>query len=547
MAMKNIFATVQSNLWIIQMLVAMGIPLLSSAQNNVQIVFEASKNKSLSISSIVRNGVAYAPVDELSKALGLRLQVHSDQRKTNLQFATKTVTMTASNPFLLVHERASGTIADVYQMPQETIHTSNGFFTPLHAFSDFLSLQNLFSISFDQKKMTLTVGKKKESDATVSNPIASSNKSALRAVVHTISHLTVEARRNGLLLRIHCTKNLRQFESSLPKPNQLLVDIHDATVDSAELAQTPSASEITQLRVAQRPHSVRLAFTLQSEYESCDITKDAQTNDLLIALYQSASVDSIYAAEMQAKKKTIDQKRTKWKLDAIIIDAGHGGKDPGTIGVTGIKEKNIALGIALKLGKLIETNMKNVRVIYTRKNDTFIELDRRGQIANEEQGKLFVSIHCNATPQKPSNAHGFEVYLLRPGRTEEAIHIAEVENSVIKLEKDYEKRYAKLTNENFILINMAQSSYMKYSERVAELLHRQVVADNTMKSLGVKQAGFLVLVGASMPGVLIETGFLSNAKEEKRLASQEGQQRIAENFFKAIEKYSREYDRSIDE
>ncbi len=113
--------------------------------------------------------------------------------------------------------------------------------------------------------------------------------------------------------------------------------------------------------------------------------------------------------------------------------------------------------------------MKDVKVVYTRKTDKFVELYKRGQIANENDGKLFISIHCNSTPKKPTNASGFEVYLLRPGRTKEAISIAERENSVIQYE-DNPGRYKALTDENFILVSMAQSSYMKYSEKFSDII-----------------------------------------------------------------------------
>ncbi|NOY06695.1 MAG: N-acetylmuramoyl-L-alanine amidase, partial [Chlorobi bacterium] len=277
--------------------------------------------------------------------------------------------------------------------------------------------------------------------------------------------------------------------------------------------------------------------------KSSGLSRDVRSNDLLLALYTPAEVQKIYAEEKQQRENAAD--RSRWKLDCIVIDPGHGGKDPGAIGVSGVKEKNVALGIALKLGKLIKKNMPGVRVVFTRKDDRFIELDKRGQIANKNMGKLFISIHCNTMPKKPSPVRGFESYLLRPGRTDEAIRIAEFENSVIKLEKDYQKRYAKLTPENFILVNMAQSAYMHFSEQFAELLHKEIKENGPLTSRGVKQAGLFVLVGASMPGILIESGFLSNPEEEKFLASNRGQQEIANRLFAAIKKYAKGYSKDL--
>jgi N-acetylmuramoyl-L-alanine amidase len=243
----------------------------------------------------------------------------------------------------------------------------------------------------------------------------------------------------------------------------------------------------------------------------------------------------------------LDTEREKWKLDVIVLDAGHGGYDPGTIGVTGVKEKTVALGIVLKLGALITRNLKGVNVVYTRKDDHFVELDRRGKIANEAGGKLFISVHCNSLPRKPSRTRGFEVYLLRPGRSEEAIAIAERENSVIEMEPGYEEKYQQLTEENFILVAMAQSAHVKASEVFADLAQKEIESRTGIPNRGVKQAGFYVLVGAAMPNVLVESAYLSNREDERFLKSESGQQKIAESLFRAVRQYKEEYEKLLQE
>ncbi|TAE31916.1 MAG: N-acetylmuramoyl-L-alanine amidase [Candidatus Kapaibacterium sp.] len=236
--------------------------------------------------------------------------------------------------------------------------------------------------------------------------------------------------------------------------------------------------------------------------------------------------------------------KKKWALDVIVLDAGHGGKDAGTIGVAKTKEKDVALAVVKKLGVLLKKELPGTKVVYTRTDDTFVELDRRGQIANENGGKLFVSIHCNATPKKPSPANGFEIYILRPGRNEDAVRIAEVENSVIKLEDD-PKRYKPLTDEQFIVVSMAQSSFVKYSDMAAAMITAEVKKMRELGVRGVNQAGFLVLVGASMPNMLIETGFLSNKKEEKFLKSAAGQNKLALAICRAIKAFRVRYEAQI--
>ncbi len=480
-------------------------------------------------------GVPFGAIDQLGALLGFPVRSDDARGKIGLTLPACRLWFTAQNSFVTIADAKSGSLQSVYHLPQEVRRAAGGWYVPLPALAQLLTGLWERPATWDAERALLRLP----------DPAAPPAETGAEGAAYDITACSVESRRNGTLIRLRCRRDLKNFESTLTSNGELLVSIPGATADAAELSQTPSGGEIERVSVERKNRNLLLRFALGGVVESSDITKDPATHDLLVSLYRPANVDSIYAAEMQSRKKKVDQKKARWKLDTIILDAGHGGKDPGTIGVSGVKEKNIALGIALKLGKLIQSSMKGVRVVYTRANDTFIELYRRGQIANEEAGKLFISIHCNATPQKPSNARGFEVYLLRPGRTDEAIRVAELENSVITMEKDYEKRYAKLTNENFILINMAQSSYMKYSERFAELLQTGVKEKGEMKNNGVKQAGFYVLVGASMPSVLIETGYLSNARDEKMLASAAGQQRLAELIFRAIQKYSEEYDRTL--
>lgn len=245
-------------------------------------------------------------------------------------------------------------------------------------------------------------------------------------------------------------------------------------------------------------------------------------------------------AGVRSKNSLLD----KWAFNTIVLDAGHGGKDAGAIGCSGTKEKTVNLGIVLRLGKMIEKEFRDVRVVYTRDSDYFVELYKRGKIANEHRGKLFISFHCNSTPQKPTRSNGFEVYLLRPGRTKEAIRIAEFENSVIRYEKDKD-RYSGINDESFILTSMAHSSYMRYSEVFADFLTKDLGIDSPIPARGVKQAGFYVLVGASMPSVLVETGFLSNPDNEKYLASAKGQTEIAEKTLEAIRTYRDYYQKMI--
>ncbi len=231
---------------------------------------------------------------------------------------------------------------------------------------------------------------------------------------------------------------------------------------------------------------------------------------------------------------------TRWELDVIVIDPGHGGHDHGAISLNGHAEKDITLRIALKLRQILERTLPGVRVVLTRQDDTFVPLYRRGQLANEHRGKLFLSLHCNAAPTKPHPARGIETYVLRPGRSPEAIQVAERENAVIRLEAD-PSRYEGLLDEQRILATLAQSAFMRLSDRLAALVQRELVATTGLPDRGIGQAGFYVLMGASMPAVLVELGFLSNPEDERFLTSSAGQWRIARALARAISQYAAEY------
>ncbi|MFN5176948.1 MAG: N-acetylmuramoyl-L-alanine amidase [Ignavibacteria bacterium] len=229
-----------------------------------------------------------------------------------------------------------------------------------------------------------------------------------------------------------------------------------------------------------------------------------------------------------------------WDLDVIVLDPGHGGEDAGAISINGYKEKDIALSISKKVKELLKKELPSTKVVMTRDDDTFVELYRRGQIANKQKGKLFISIHCNSMPSKPHPANGCESYILRPGRNSEAVRVAEKENSSIRLEKE-QINYDDMSEEKLIISTMAQSAFVKFSEKFSAMLQKEVSNKTGLFNRGVNQAGFLVLVGASMPNVLFETGFLSNVNDEKILITEKGQQSMAEGIARAVKRYANEY------
>ncbi len=229
-----------------------------------------------------------------------------------------------------------------------------------------------------------------------------------------------------------------------------------------------------------------------------------------------------------------------FRLRTLVIDAGHGGRDPGAVGPNRTREKDITLAVALKLGEYVNEHLPDVNVVYTRKDDTFIELQERGRIANRARGDLFVSIHTNSSTNR--QPFGTEVYFLGVARTQEALEVMKRENSVISLE-DPRTRTRELTNEELILYELTNIGYMSTSQRLAEKLDRQFADRAGRRSRGVKQAGFLVLYHASMPAILVELGFISNVQEERYMASEQGQAILASAIFRAIRDYKESLER----
>jgi len=226
----------------------------------------------------------------------------------------------------------------------------------------------------------------------------------------------------------------------------------------------------------------------------------------------------------------------------LVLDAGHGGHDPGAIGNFS-REKDINLNIALKVGRLIQNNNDDVKVIYTRKTDVFIPLNQRTEIANNANADLFISIHTNAAPTKV--AKGTETFSLGLSRSSANLEVAKRENSVILMEDDYKQRYAGFnpnSSESYIMFEFIQDKHMEQSVSMASLIQKQYRSYSGRPDRGVHQDIFLVLKTSAMPSVLTEVGFISNPEEEQYLNSEEGSDALAKSIFNAFQQYKLKHD-----
>lgn len=225
------------------------------------------------------------------------------------------------------------------------------------------------------------------------------------------------------------------------------------------------------------------------------------------------------------------------KVNTIVLDAGHGGHDTGALGRHS-REKDITLAIVLKLRDYIHQNLGDVKVILTRDKDEFIELYRRAQIANSNKADLFISVHCNANPS--TAPYGSETFVMGLHKSTANLAVAKAENAAILLEDDYVEQYDGFdpnSPEGTIFFSMMQNAFLDNSLDLAGKIQKQFSEKLSLYNRGVKQAGFLVLYKTAMPGVLVETGFISNAREEKLLMSAKGQDQLAQAIFKALAEY----------
>lgn len=485
-------------------------------QSNEIIIVDGTKTTKAP--AFIREGTYYLSLKDFADKFQINYFYNQSAKKIELKNDNYLLKVSSRNPFVIITDRKNNS-QTVYQLATSTYYIADKIFIPLTYSTEVLQKFLGTNIKYESpNKMIIQKG-------FVQTEVAD-EKSEQR---YDVTGLEIDEKANGTLIRLKSNKRIPSYASSF-KDGVLTLIFRKVNADLEKTSFDGTGGVVKKIQSRNVGADLELKIFVAPEYTTNEVINVEKSNDILITIHNKLFV-----------KKDKQPKKEKWEFDVIVIDPGHGGKDAGAIGVNGVKEKDVNLGIALELGKLIQKEMKDVKVVFTRKDDTFVDLYKRGKIANEHDGKLFISIHCNSTPKKPTDANGFEVYLLRPGRTKEAIAIAEFENSVIQYEEN-PQRYQKLTDENFILVSMAQAAYMRYSEKFAEFLHNEFSRHPKLQSRGVKQAGFYVLVGASMPNVLIESGFLSNPADAKYLSTKTGQKEFAAYIFEAIKKYRDHYE-----
>lgn len=450
----------------------------------------------------------YISLNDVSRILAKRKPyVNKDRRKMVLYIGDHRIKISSQTSFILVDDQ-------VFQIPFPAVWSGDDIYLPAEPFFLILRKTTMPGITYDSRREILDVDLKE----------------------FNILSVDISEKANGTFLRIKTRERFPDgtISSFAHENGWFYLTVAGGIADTSEIRRSDTRGVIRQVMADQLGETAQLAFMLRTKVESHEVYQSSDPSEIVVSL----------RTPLSKSVSRIKEVRDRWKLDTVVLDAGHGGKDPGTIGRKGTREKDIALDIVKRVGMLLERNTK-VKVIYTRDEDVFIPLWKRTKMANESNGKIFVSIHLNSNPNR--SIRGFETYLLRPGKTEDAIEVAARENAVIKLEDKSSDQYKELTGENLIMATMAQSMFMKESEDLAAIIQEEIDKKVKSRNRGVKQAGFHILVGASMPNVLIEAGFLTNSAEEKELRKPAYRKQLAEAIYKAIVKFRSSRERVLAE
>ena len=468
-------------------------------------VFNRSNGTESDIETLSGVSPLYLSIKDLAKSFSSKIYENEERKKLVIYIYGHKIKISGNSSFIIIDDVA-------YQMSQHAKVILKDLYVPAEGFISILKTTILPGINFDYKKELLDID----------------------VIKFNISGVHIDTKSNGTIIKLETKKSFsnRNISSFINKHGWLYLTVAGATVDTFTINTALTRGVVRQVESDQIGKTAQVAFKLGGEVLSHEWYQSLDPSEIVITL----------RTPLGKVTEHIDDVKKRWRLDTVVLDAGHGGKDPGAIGKYGVQEKDVVLDITKRTGRLLEKS--GIKVFYTRDEDVFVPLLERTKMANESNGKLFVSIHANAN--KNRKIQGFETFLLRPGKSEDAIEVASRENSVIKLE-EFTDKYADLTGEALIMATMAQSMFMKESEDLASIIQMELDKRLNTPNRGVKQAGFYVLIGASMPNVLVEVGFLSNPSEEKKLKQSNHKQRIAESIYEAIKQFKLSRERLIAE
>ncbi|MCK5146511.1 N-acetylmuramoyl-L-alanine amidase [bacterium] len=475
-----------------------------SAQIRVML---ADEHRIEQLDGFVQAGVLYASASGLADLLKLRTYFNESNQKLVLYTGAHSIKLTADNPFIQIDDK-------LYQMPLAVQQKYQTVYVPLLLFLKLTSGYFPGEISFDSQSEELH----------------------LRRNFFNVTGIDVESRSNGHIIRLSTGKKFdkKDVEVALNR-DWLNVTFIGGTVDTLALKSNARRGIVKRSAAFQYDKAAQISFQLSDKIVIPELF--VNDSEVLISLREDKSSPPTMSEVLPTA--VIDKKR--WLFDTIILDPGHGGRDPGTPKRSrNMHEKDVTLDLAKRLKSLLENHL-GVKVLMTRTSDKYIDLTDRTKFANRNHGKLFVSIHCNAN-NSPS-ARGFSVFAMGKSKTKEAQRVAEAENSVAEDMDDFKE----FESTAHILNVIARNSYLKESLDLGQMMVDNVCRNTKIPKLGkgVFQARFLVLWRAAMPSVLVETAMMSNRYEEKLLNTKGERRKIARALYDAIAKFIKKYEQGI--
>ncbi len=479
--------------------------LLSSLNARDLIIKDRLSNTTLgSLRSIDLGRHTFIPIERFAEILSISTDKSLLHKTISLNYKQNQILFTAHSPFVLFGQQK-------FQMQANVRFPNRDFYVPLDGFIDGLNVSGINTVEFDPSENALYI----------------LTRSA------NIVRLSTITQNDTVKLILHTTHPFKNSDLSTEIEDEwLFINIDGGIVDVRNDLGMKDVEEIFDFIPLQvNKDQCRFSLYLAPNVSEATVIASESANEIIINLTKQSLASSSVLADLQ-------REREKWKIDTIILDPGHGGRDPGCVGTGRIYEKDIVLGIAKATQSELERRM-NANVILTRDHDSFVALKGRTKKANEQGGKLFVSFHVDANRVK--SLHGHTVYFLGPAKTDDARDVAQFENSVIKFEES-QNAYAGLSDMSFILAANAQNSYNKESQDFASIIDEEIKNQCGSRSHGVRQAGFYVLYGASMPNILIETGFMTNSNDRNKLTSSSYQNSLAKAVTDGIIKFTEKYE-----
>lgn len=463
-----------------------------------------------SIGATVERGLVYVSVQDLADAFEIKKQWVGSVQRLVLYVGQVEATFTAWNPVVFVDDVP-------YNLPAPAIICGGSLCAPAEALVRLLDPITPGQLTWD----------------------AAANAFRLATAVCNVRPGSVEQRQNGTMATLRVQGDL-PIEESTSEPNWLHLIILGGQVDARGFRQMAVGGAVLQVLTYQYQNSAQISFRIDRGYR---YNLQRSDNGVWVRLLFWHTRPPPAPLGHQGEFIQID--RDQWSINTIVIDPGHGGRDPGTVGVDDIYEKDVVLNIALRLAERLREDL-DVNVVLTRTGDQFVSLRERGRVALRNNGKLFISLHCNALSDP--RVSGVQTYFLSDAETDEAREVARKENAALA----YEEPNNVLDPDDCcdwqdvgeILAGMTSDRYLRESQELAKLVHDELVRSLGVRDRGVHQATFYVMKGtlASMPSILVEVGYLTNPAEARKTRQRSYQRQLADAIYRAVREFKVRYE-----